>query len=428
MSNPSVIRTHQAIKARASAALQKRHIAGIDIGSTRFSCAVARVRPEMLNRTGRGRDSDVFAALELEGAAEVPAVGVRQGVIVDVEAVAKALRNLVTQTRLESGVQVDGALFALSGGAPRTLQASASSEIPLRRVDDAAIGRVMARCRQEIAHRIRRPLHVEPLDFTHDGKPGVYDPRGSQARSLGVRFSLITVEREGLQALASAANAAGLKVHGVACAPAASGIACLTEDELTIGATLIDIGGEITGVANFKGDRLRSVHALPIGGDLLTADIAQALDIPFDEAEMMKCAQTAGIAADPSILGGAGPGEASNLLIGVIRPRVEEMFELVRATLPNDQNRPVVICGGGSLMPGIVAVGQAVLGRRVRLGRSIRTGGSKHAPSAQDHVTAHGLLAHAVRLNCDPWNDAMENALRGERAFSGLRAWLAEHW
>ncbi len=428
MSSPSVIRTHQAIKARASAALEKRHIAGIDIGSTRFSCVVARVRPEMLNRTGRGRDSDVFAALELESVAEVPAAGVYQGVIVDVEAAAKALRNLIAQTRLQSGIQVDGALFALSGGSPRTLQANASSEIPVRRIDDAVIGRVMARCRQEIAHRIRRPLHVEPLDFTLDGKSGVYDPRGAPARSLGVRFSLITVERDGLQALASAANAAGLKVHGVACASAASGMACLTEDELTLGATLVDIGGDVTGVANFKGDRLRSVHALTVGGALLTADIAQALDIPFDKAELMKCAQAAGISADPSILGGAGPGEADNLLIGVIRPRVEEMFELVRATLPHGEHRPVVLCGGGCRMPGIVEVGQAVLGRRVRLGRSIRTGGSKNATSAQDHATAHGLLAHAVRLNCDPWNEAMENALQGERAFSGLRAWFAEHW
>ncbi len=429
MSGIAVLGAHQAIRNRIGTALSQDRIAVVDMGSSRFSCFMADIRHSVLNRSLLDRETDVYTALRVFASADVPAAGMAGGVITNEEAATEALRDLMTQIRRQSGIMPARAVFALAGGSPRTLQASAASAIPVRDVDDAAIGRVMAACRQEIALNIRRPIHIEPLDFSINGVGEMRDPRGRSARTLGVRFGIVTVERDALERLGRVAKGAGLAVSGVACAAAASGFASLTEDELELGATVVDIGADVTGIASFSGNRLRSVHTISFGGARMTADLAEAMGTGFDDAEAMKLTSRGGsVSADPSVLGGAGPGEATMVLVGVIRPRVEELFELIRAALPTGESRPVVLTGGGSRMAGMVEAGTAVLGRRVRLGRAIRTRGAQTETLGPEYAATHGLLAHAIRQQCDPWAEAMQTAQPGEKAFGSLRQWLRDNW
>jgi len=429
VSGVAILRSYEAIRGRVAVALSGERLAVIDLGGSRVSCMLAEIRHGLLDHTTLDRDIDIYAALRVVAAASAPAAGMKGGAIEDAEAVTDVLRGVLREIHRQSGIMPDRALFSLSGGSPRTLQAESTTAIPVRVVDDDTVGRVMASCRQEIALRIRRPLHIELLDFSRNGVPDIADPRGHSARTLGVRFGIVTVERSALAQLGTVAKNTGLSVAGVACAPAASGFAALTQDELNLGATVVDIGAQVTGVASFRDNRLRSVHCISIGGETMTRDLATAMNIPFDEAEAMKTtAENVAITADPSVLGGAGPGEATMVLTGVIRPRVEEMFELVRAVLPPGDPRPVVLTGGGSRMRGMVEAGGAVLGRRVRLGRAIRTRGAPRGTLGPEFTAVQGLLAHAIRLQCEPWAEAMETARDGERVFGGLRQWLRENW
>lgn len=434
MSGIPVLKSYEAIRRRVASALRSDRLLVVDLGGSRVTCFVAEIRHALLERSLLDRDVDVYAALRVLAAASAPAAGMKNGTITEPDAVAGALQSVLRDLR-QQGVTVPGkALFALSGGSPRTLQAEATSAIPVRVVGDETIGRVMGACRQEIALRIRRPLHIEPLGFVRNGVGDIADPRGHSARTLGVRFGIVTVERAALEKLGIAAKQVGLSVAGVACAPAASGFAALTQDELDLGATVVDIGAQVTGVASFRRNRLRSVHGIAIGGETMTRDLSAAMNLTFEETETLKTApDSASVIADPSVLGGAGPGEATVVLTGVIRPRVEELFELVRAVLPPGEQRPVILTGGGSKMRGMVEAGGAVLGRRVRLGRAIRTRSASQGGTAQgilgpEFTTAHGLLAHAIRLRCEPWADAMATARDHERAFGGLRQWLRENW
>lgn len=429
MSGIAVLRSYEAIRGRVATALGAERLAVIDLGGSQVSCLVADIRHSLLDRSLLDRDVDIYAALRVVAAASAPAAGMKGGAIDDPEAVSEVLNGVLRDIRRQTGTIPRRAIFSLSGGSPRTLQADAGTAIPIRVVDDATVGRVMASCRQEIALRIRRPLHIEPLDFSRNGVPDIADPRGHGARTLGVRFGIVTIERGALAKLGVVAGNTGLAVSGVACAAAASGFAALTQDELDIGATVVDIGAQVTGVASFYRNRLRSVHCISIGGATMTRDLAAAMEVPFDEAEAFKVMpEGASITADPSILGGAGPGEATVVLTGVIRPRVEEIFELVRAVLPPGDPRPVILTGGGSRMRGMVEAGSAVLGRRVRLGRAIRTRGAPQGTLGPEFTAVHGLLAHAIRLHCEPWADAMATAREGEQVFGGLHQWLRENW
>ena len=118
----------------------------------------------------------------------------------------------------------------------------------------------------------------------------------------------------------------------------------------------------------------------------------------------------------------------STVLVGVVRPRLEETFEMIRMRLEGEEARPVVLTGGASQLPGVVEVARAVLGRRARLGKSLRVPGASSNASGPEFSTALGMLAYAVKCDRNTWVDAMEIVANSERRFSGVFDWLRRNW
>lgn len=427
MNDPAVL-AQRALRSRMSAALREGAIAAIDLGDSKTACVIAQVDLGRLAIGSNDRDSDIYSALKIVGMGTAPSAGVQEGAVYDPDAAADSIRTALAEARKKAGIMVEGALFSISGGVPRTLRARAETAIPSAEVDDAMIARLMAGCRPEMAIRLRRPLMVEPGSFVINGKEQVRDPRGRSVHSLALELSILTVERSALQALMQAAVIADLGIDGVVSAPAASALACLTEDELALGGVCIDMGSAMTTFAGFREGSFRFADAVPLGGDVITDDLAQALHVSRDEAEETKMRPGGPVAADVSILGGAGAAENRTLLVGVVRPRVEEIFEMVRVRLESEDSRPVVLTGGASRLPGIVEVARATLGRRVRLGRSIRILGAAPDQSGPEFSTAFGMLAYAIRSEHDPWAEAMEIASESEQKFSGIFDWFRRNW
>ena len=68
----------------------------------------------------------------------------------------------------------------------------------------------------------------------------------------------------------------------------ASSYSVLTEDERNLGVCLIDIGGGTTDIAVFVDGSICFTDVIPIAGDHVTNDIAQALRTPPTQAETIK--------------------------------------------------------------------------------------------------------------------------------------------
>lgn len=429
MSGEPIVWAQQAIRRRMGGMLEHPHFLAVDLGNAEFTCLLVRSNLGVLRRGLGDTALDPFAALPIVGAYRKPALGVEDGVIVDPVAAASVLSALLEETAEAAGARPEWAVFAMSGGAPRSLRVEGRTEISMSMVDDSTVARVLASCRPEIATKLRRPLHVELLDFQRDSSLSLRDPRGHSAAQLTANYAVMTVERSALQAVAQTAKLARIGIGGVACAAAVSGMAVLTDDEMQLGAICVDIGAQTIGIAQFQRGGVASIEVLPLGGAALTQDLATALNVSFEEAERQKTAQGGGlVAAAPSILGGAGPGEATAIHVGVIRPRVEEMLEMIGQALPEDRARPIVLTGGGSQLPGLVDLARRVLNRRVRLGAPIRTRGAAGQFRGPAFSAAHGLLVYAVRLEAELMRDALAIATAPEQRFSGIVDWLKRNW
>jgi cell division protein FtsA len=96
--------------------------------------------------------------------------------------------------------------------------------------------------------------------------------------------------------------------------------------------------------------------------------------------------------------------QANNLprsfLVGIIQPRMEETFELVRHKLEASglyqaAGRRVVLTGGASQLGGVRELAQLVLDKQVRVGKPKRLLGQPETACGPAFATAVGLLAFA---------------------------------
>jgi cell division protein FtsA len=232
---------------------------------------------------------------------------------------------------------------------------------------------------------------------------------------LGVAMHLITAAAGPLRNLQTCVERCHLDIQSLVIAPYASGLATLVEDEVDLGVTVIDMGGGTNTIAVFFDGHVIYTDSLPIGGGHVTNDIARGLSTPLAHAERMKTlygncipspADEREVISVPQV-GEEDPSNATtipkSILVGIIQPRLEETFELVRARLEHGgldkiAGRRVVLTGGASQLACARAGGAGVDYRSVwPCGRRPRR--SHRRPGL---ATAAGLLAYALSVDAEP--------------------------
>ena len=238
---------------------------------------------------------------------------------------------------------------------------------------------------------------------------------------------------------------AHLDLQGVAAAPVVSSLAALEEDEMDLGAVCIDMGGGSTSAAVWGGRSLLHIESLNVGGDHVTSDIAQGLRVPQSDAERLKTRHGGGHATGADdremieITGDSGDWEkdrrqiSRSELIGIIRPRMEEILEEVRARLDaagfdHLPSRQIVLTGGASQMPGVDTLAARILGQQVRLGRPLRVQGLPREATTGDFAAAVGLCLFATHPQDEWWDFDIPAERYPARSLRRAVKWFRDNW
>jgi cell division protein FtsA len=260
----------------------------------------------------------------------------------------------------------------------------------------------------------RSVLHVAPVQYQLDDAKGLKSPAGMFGETLGVDLNVVTCEAAHMRNLALAIERCHLSIAGTVITPYAAAKSALADDERALGVTLIDMGGATTGIAVFHNGNLVHSSIVPIGGQHITNDIARGLSTTIAHAERMK---TLWGSAIPSLmderetvavplLGERGVDTIHqvprSMLTGIIRPRLEETFELVRDRLEESGcgrlgGGRVVLTGGASQLSGAREVAAQWLDRQVRLGAPAQMQGAPDSARAPGFAVAGGLLNYALK-------------------------------
>ncbi len=370
----------------------------LDIGSTKIACLIGRT------------DSD--GTLRALGSGLTRARGVRCGGITDLDEAERAIRAAVAMAEEMADYRLRSVTVNLSCGAPESRLFNVQWPVGGRQVSDADMRRVISEGRARAVTEGRETIHSLPVLFSVDDTAGVTDPRGHHCEQLSARLHVVDALSMALRNLGAAVSRCDLEIGEVVSAPFASGLSCLVEDERDLGATIIDMGGGTTSLAVFFEGHLHHTAQIPIGGQHVTRDIAGVLSTPIDNAERLKTLYGNAHACqddEREILAVQQIGEEDHqfakipraMVIGIIKPRLEETFEMVRdrldgAGLGRAAGGRVVLTGGASQLVGVRDLANRVLERPVRLGRPAGIRSLAESASGPAFATATGLLSWAA--------------------------------
>jgi cell division protein FtsA len=414
--------------------------AALDIGSSKIGCFIGRAEGEGIRVIGVGHQSSR---------------GVRCGAVVDADEAETGIRAAVQQAERMAGEAIAGVTVNLSVGQPRSHRIAVEGPLSGREVTDRDLRRLLTAAMNQFHEPDRVVAHAIPLSWSVDDDRGVRDPRGMFGRTLGVEMHLVTVAAGPLRNLAACVERCRLDIKAVVATPYASGLAALVEDERNLGALLIDMGGGTTSVAAFAEGALAYIDILPVGGVHVTTDIARGLSTPVASAERIKTMFGSVLESpddDQELIATPQIGEEEHggmnhtprsMLTQIVKPRLEETFEMVRerlrtAGIDRASGRRCVLVGSASQLPGVRELAGRILEKQVRIGRPERVHGLGDAVSGPGFATAAGLLRHAIHgpheaLSGPP--DLREGRGRRRREaavasgpVSGTLSWLKENF
>jgi cell division protein FtsA len=370
----------------------------LDIGSTKIACLIGRAESD-------GR-------LRALGFGWQKGRGIKSGGIVDLDEAEKAIRAAVGAAEDMADTRLKSVIVNLSCGQPESRLFNVQWPVDGRAVTADDVRRVVREARMRAVAEGRETIHSLPLSFATDETAGITDPRGLFCETLTAQLHVIDAGNTALRTLAACLSRCELEISALVSAPLASGLATLVGDERELGATVIDMGGGTTTMAVFAEGQLLHTAQIPIGGMHVTNDIARMLSTSVAHAERLK-ALYGNVQGSPDdereLLPVPQVGEDEHqiakiprsLLISVIRPRVEEIFELVKDRLETSGlggaggNR-VVLTGGASQLGGVRELAAQMLERNVRLGKPNAMIGLPDSACAPNFATLAGLLGFAT--------------------------------
>ena len=379
----------------------------LDVGTSKVCCVIAKLRPRNEVYALPGRTHDI----EVVGIGLQQARGIKAGVIVDLDAAEHSIRLAVDAAERRAGVTVESLIVNVSSG--RLVSQAYSAEVSLdgKPVKYSDISQVLRAGAEHALQSERSVVHSIPIGYSLDGEHGILNPHDLLGETLGVDMHVVTADNPPLRNLELCINRAHLSVEAMVATPYASGLAALIDDETEMGAACIDLGAGTTTLSVFMGKRFVFSDAIAIGSHHVTMDIARGLSVRLADAEKIKVLHGSALAGtqDDEVMidaprigeNGTGPGHQVPRadLIRIIRPRIEEILELVRDRLNRSGfadavGKRLILTGGGSQLNGIGEVAQRILARNVRLGRPMGIKGMPAAAKGAAFSTAVGLLIY----------------------------------
>lgn len=383
-------------------------VAALDIGSSKIATLIGQVNIDPVTYE---------SSVNIVGATSVPSKGVKKGQIVDIEDSVEASITSVEAAERMAGYNLDRA-FVSVGGAHISSQNSTgvvAVSSPEGEVSSDDVVRVIDAARA-VQHPVSREIiHVLPRQFIVDGEAGVKDPVGMSGVRLEVETHLITASSAALKNLSKTVNEVGVDIDEMVFTALASSEAVLSETEKELGCVLIDVGAGTTSIAAFVDGALSYSSTLPIGARNVTNDLAIGLRVSLDVAEEIKLrlgrkSKTEENDRNEQIdITDASAGEVKKvtkrtLVEGIVRPRLNEIFTMVRMDLEragiiNRVPSGAIITGGGAQTVGITESAKRVLSLPVRIGEPAGVGGLVDDILNPAFSTAVGLILYGAKQN-----------------------------
>jgi len=345
-------------------------IVGLDIGTTKITAIVGK--------------KDQYGKLEILGTGKAVSNGVSRGVVANIDKTVDSIKIAVEDAERKSGITIEEVYVGIAGQHIKSLQHR--GEMVRDDIDEEITKSDLDKLDNNMFKLVTIPgeevIHVIPQEYTVDGEDFIQDPKGMAGVKIEANFHIITAKSAAVKNIIRCVTKAGLKPKDLILEPFASAEAVLDNDELQEGVCLVDIGGGTTDIAIFLDGIIRHTAVIPFGGNVITTDIKQGIQILEKQAEMLKVKFGSAMSSSTkenvivSIPGlrTKDPKEVSvKNLSAVIEARMKEIIDLVNYQIKSSGYfdklmTGIVLTGGGSQLRNLPQLFSYITGKEVRIG------------------------------------------------------------
>src|SRR3989344_2453581 len=388
-------------------------IAGIELGSSKVATIIAQINVDSVS---------FERSVNLIGVSSIESRGVKKGQIVDIDEAVESMIAGVEAAERMAGYNLDNAYISLGGGhvSSQNSHGVVAVSDPDGEISEEDVARVIEAASAISLPSSRELIHVLPREFVVDGEVGVKDAVGMSGVRLEVQTHLITASGAAVKNLRKAVNEVGITVNELVFSGLASSEAVLTKTEKELGCVLIDIGGGTTSIATFVDGALSFSAVLPIGAKNVTNDLAIGLRVSLESAEKIKLElskeekkikKAKEVGGDEFDLRSIGITEArkvskKTLTDGIIRPRLNEIFTMVKLALDREGLSALIpagaiLTGGGAETVGSLEAAKRMMSLPVRIGKPKGVGGLIDDVIDPVFATPVGLVLYAAKQSND---------------------------
>ena len=347
----------------------------IDIGNTKVS--------SLIGTSAKNNDVQV----KVLGFGQHASLGITNGIVTDMKEIANSIAKAVEGAETMAGFPINKVICSLSGGRPITKVTRGKLKIENGQVMKSDIIKIQKMNKPKLIENYKF-LSSSVIKYYIDNNTPVDNPIGIHTDNLIVEISHIYGKKSIIENISSAIDLCHLSIDKFIICSEASGVSTLIEDERLNGAIVIDLGGNVTSIGVFINNKIIFSDSIPIGGVHITSDIVRGLGTKAEDAEKIKILYGSALSNEtdeytkievPII---SDEGEIIDqeipkaMLTAIIKPRIEEIFELVKErltflTLSASSINKVILCGGGANLNNVRELASSYLNTNVRIGRPI---------------------------------------------------------
>jgi len=344
-------------------------IIGLDIGTTKICCVAGELFDDRI---------------EVIGVGTVPSLGLKKGIVVNIESTVASIRQAMAKAEEEAGCDLNSVYVyvGIAGNHIKGFNSPGILAINNREIKQVDIDAVIDAARTVKISENQRIIHVMPQEYMVDDHTGIQNPVGMTGVRLVTNVHIVTADIGAVHNLVTCCNKAGLEVAELVLESIASAHAVLSKDEMELGVALIDIGGGTTDLAVFYDGTIRHTCEIGLGGHNLTNDLSVGLRTPLQEAERLKEDFGGAISSiiKPNLVvevptvGDREPRKVTQkVLVDILEARIIEILEMMNRELvisgqKNKINGGIVITGGTALLANLVDLAEQIFDLPVRIG------------------------------------------------------------
>lgn len=379
-------------------------IAGIELGSSKISTLVAQIASDQITFEN---------SINIVGAASSESKGIKKGQIVNIEEAIDATISSVEAAERMAGYNLDKAYISI-GGAHINSQNShgvVAVSDPNGEISQDDVSRVIDAASAISLPQSREIIHILPRDYVVDGEAGAKDPLGMSGIRLEVDTHIVTASSAVVKNIRKVIDEVGIEIEGLVYSGLAASEAVLSETEKELGCVLIDVGGGTTSIAVFVEGSLSYSSVIPIGAKNVTNDLAIGLRVSLESSEkikimlsdVQKSKKDESDEVDLSVLDLPEVKKISKktLVEGIIKPRLNEIFSIVRLELEREGlsgriPSGAIITGGGAETAGCLESAKRTLSLPIRIGKPQGVGGLIDDIMTPAYATGTGLIIYGA--------------------------------